>query len=129
MGVVWVRYYGGEHGNMKFSLVAVAVILAVLISSCEGQKGGTKSAMGNRGRGGSGRGRSSMGRNNYGDSGSRGADENFGNGTGKKACVGLCYLRKLQGKPPMEEKKAVRKPCVGLCYREKLRKLRASKKN
>merc|ERR1712186_227251 len=79
MGVVRVRYYGGEHGNMKFSLVAVAVILAVLISSCEGQKGGAKSAMRNRGRGGSGRGRSSMGRNNYGDSGSRGQDDIFGN--------------------------------------------------
>ena len=59
--------------------VAVAVILAVLISSCEGQKGGAKSAMRNRGRGGSGRGRSSMGRNNYGDSGSRGQDDIFGN--------------------------------------------------
>merc|ERR1712001_157309 len=115
--------------NMKLSLVVVAVILAVLISSCEGQKGGAKSAMRNRGRGGGGRGRSSMGRNNYGDSGSRGQDDIFGNGTGRKACVGLCYLRKLQGKPPLEEKKAPRKPCVGLCYREKLRKLRASKKN
>ena len=59
--------------------VAVAVILAVLISSCEGQKGGAKSAMRNRGRGGSGRGRSSMGRNNYGGSGSRGQDDIFGN--------------------------------------------------
>merc|ERR1711953_118194 len=109
--LVWVSYYGGEHGNMKLSLVVVAVILAVLISTCEGQKGGAKS---------------SMGRNNYGDSGSRGQDDIFGNGTGRKACVGLCYLRKLQGKPPLEEKKEPRKPCVGLCY---LKKLRASKKN
>merc|ERR1712062_943274 len=51
--LVWVSYYGGEHGNMKLSLVVVAVILAVLISSCEAQKGGAKSAMRNRGRGGS----------------------------------------------------------------------------
>ena len=73
--------------------VAVAVILAVLISSCEAQKGGAKSAMRNRGRGGSsGRG-GSRGRNNYADSGSRGPDDNFGNGTGRRACVGLCYLR------------------------------------
>merc|ERR1712226_1657798 len=89
--------------NMKLSLVVVAVILAVLISSCEGQKGGAKSAMRNRGRGGS--------------------------GSGRKSCVGLCFLRKLQGKPPMPEKKEQRKPCVGLCYREKLRKMRASRKN
>merc|ERR1712038_1183166 len=114
--------------NMKLSLVVVAVILAVLISSCEGQKGGAKSAMRNGGRGGSGRGRgrTSMGRDN---SGGRGQDDIFGNGTGRKSCVGLCYLRKLQGKPPLEEKKEQRRPCVGLCYREKLRKLRASKKN
>merc|ERR1712066_375067 len=123
MGVVWVCYYGGEHGNMKLSLVAVAVILAVLISSCEAQKGGAKSAMRNRGRGGSsGRG-GSRGRNNYADSGSRGPDDNFGNGTGRRACVGLCYLRKLQGKPPLPERKE-RKACVGLCY---LKKMRASR--
>merc|ERR1712083_222986 len=106
--------------KMKLSLVVVAVILAVLISSCEAQKGGAKSAMRNRGRGGRGRGRSPMGRNNYGDSGSQRTDDIFGNGTGRKACVGLCYLRKLQGKPPVPEKKEQRKPCVGLCYREKL---------
>merc|ERR1712048_760993 len=127
MGVVWVGYYGGEHGNMKLSLVAVAVILAVLISSCEAQKGGAKSAMRNRGRGGSsGRGGSRRGNNNP----SRGPDDKFGNGTGRRACVGLCYLRKLQGKPPREEKNPEeRRPCVGLCYREKLRKLRESRKN
>merc|ERR1711953_1562314 len=126
--LVWVSYYGGEHGNMKLSLVVVAVILAVLISSCEAQKGGAKSAMRNRGRGGSsGRG-GTRGRNNYGDSSARGPDDKFGNGTGRRACVGLCYLRKLQGKPPKEEKAERRKPCVGLCYREKLRKLRESRK-
>merc|ERR1712110_1059816 len=115
-------------GKMKISMVVVAVILAVLISSCEGQKGGAKSAMRNRGRGGSGRGRSTMGRNN-GNNGGRGQDDIFGNGSGRKSCVGLCFLRKLQGKPPMPEKKEQRKPCVGLCYREKLRKMRASRKN
>ena len=73
--------------------VVVAVILAVLISSCEAQKGGAKSAMRNRGRGGSsGRG-GTRGRNNYGDSSARGPDDKFGNGTGRRACVGLCYLR------------------------------------
>ena len=72
--------------------VVVAVILAVLISSCEGQKGGAKSAMRNRGRGGSGRGRSTMGRNN-GNNGGRGQDDIFGNGSGRKSCVGLCFLR------------------------------------
>merc|ERR1711997_36065 len=124
---VWVCYYEGEHGNMKLSLVVVAVILAVLISSCEGQKGGAKSAMRNRGRGGGSRGQRPMSRN-YGDSGSRGPDDIFGNGTGRKACVGLCYLRKLQGKPPMA-KRPVRKPCVGLCYLKKIRALRAAKQD
>merc|ERR1711934_276713 len=119
---------GRRTRNMKLSLVVVAVILAVLISSCEGQKGGAKSAMRNRGRGGIGRGRSTMGRNN-GNNGVRGQDDIFGNGSGRKSCVGLCFLRKLQGKPPMPEKKEQRKPCVGLCYREKLRKMRASRKN
>merc|ERR1711974_318369 len=128
MGVVWVCYYGGEHGTMKLSLVVVAVILALLISSCEAQKGGAKSAMRNRGRGGSGRGGAGRGRgNNHNDN--RGSNDIFGNGSGRRACVGLCYLRKLQGKPPRDEKKAERKPCVGLCYREKLRKLRESRKN
>jgi len=101
------------------------VVLAVLISSCEGQKGGAKSAMRNRGRGGSGRGRPSMNRNNYGDGG-RGGDETFGNGTGRRACVGLCYLRKLQGKPPLPEKKP-RRACVGLCYLKKIRALKSGK--
>merc|ERR1712142_1231994 len=80
------------HIKMKFSVVAMAVILALLISSCEGQKGGAKSAMRNRGRGGGRSGQRSMSRN-YGDSSSRGADDIFGNGSGRKACVGICYLR------------------------------------
>merc|ERR1712038_331567 len=114
--------------NMKLSLVVVAVILAVLISSCEGQKGGAKSAMRNRGRGGGSRGRSSMGRNNGSSGGGRGADDIFGNGSGRKACVGLCYLRKLQGKAPLPERKP-RTACVGLCYLKKIRALRAAKKD
>lgn len=73
--------------------VVVAVILAVLISDCEAQKGGAKSAMRNRGRGGSGRGGSSRGRYNNADSGNRGQDDIFGNGSGRRACVGLCFLR------------------------------------
>merc|ERR1712241_876320 len=115
------------HLKMKFSAVALAVILAVLISSCEGQKGGAKSAMRNRGRGGGGRGRSSMSRSHV-DNGSRGPDDMFGNGNGRKACVGLCYLRKLKGKPPMPERETGRKICVGLCYLKKIRALRADKK-
>merc|ERR1711874_283736 len=54
------------------------------------------------------------------------SEDSFGNGTGRRACVGLCYLRKLQGKPPVPEKKEARRPCIGLCYREKLRALRAA---
>merc|ERR1712087_255254 len=104
-------------------------VVIVLISDCEAQKGGAESAMRNRGRGGSGRGGSSRGRYNNADSGNRGQDDIFGNGSGRRACVGLCFLRKLQGKPPLNEEKAQRKPCVGLCYREKLRKLRDSRKN
>ena len=34
-----------------------------------------------------------MGRNNGSSGGGRGADDIFGNGSGRKACVGLCYLR------------------------------------
>merc|ERR1712241_386059 len=115
------------HLKMKFSAVALAVILAVLISSCEGQKGGAKSAMRNRGRGGGSRGRTSMSRN-YGESGSKGPDDVFGNGTGRRACVGLCYLRKLQGKPPLPERKE-RKACVGLCYLKKMRASKSDKKD
>merc|ERR1712241_1104130 len=113
--------------KMKLSLVVVAVILAVLISSCEAQKGGAKSAMRNRGRGGGSRTGGSRRGNSYSDN-NRGPDDKFGNGTGRRACVGLCFLRKLRGKPPLA-KAAERKPCVGLCYREKLRKLRESRKN
>ena len=65
----------------------------MLISSCEGQKGGAKSAMrGRGGRGGSaGRGRVRGGNN--GNNGNSVGTDSFGNGTGRRACVGLCYLR------------------------------------
>merc|ERR1711981_1297347 len=126
---VWVSQLLCGGNKMKLSMAVIAVVLAVLISSCEGQKGGAKSAMRNRGRGGSGRGRSPMSRNNYGDGGNRGPDgDTFGNGTGRKACVGLCYLRKLQGKPPLAERKERPRACVGLCYLKKKRALRDARK-
>merc|ERR1712183_476441 len=70
--------------KMKLSLVVVAVILAVLISSCEAQKGGAKSAMRNRGRGGSSRAGGGRRGNSYSDN-NRGPDDKFGNGTGRRA--------------------------------------------
>ena len=65
----------------------------LMVTSTSGQKGGAKSAMRNRGRGG-GRGRGSNVRRGYSDNGAGGVDS-LGGGSGRKACIGLCYLRYL----------------------------------
>merc|ERR1712029_822831 len=97
-----------EHSGyiMKNTLVFVfgLLIIVSMFSTSNGQKGGAKAGMRGRGRGGSG----------------GGGTDAFGNGSGRRACVGLCYLRKLQGKPPLPEPKE-RKPCIGMCYLKKLR--------
>ena len=67
----------------------LALCAAMMISEVSGQKGGAKAGMRRGGRGG-GRGRSMMGRRND-DNGVDSLD--LGRGSGKQACVGLCYLR------------------------------------
>ena len=69
------------------------MVLMLMVTSTSAQKGGAKSAMRNRGRGG-GRGRGSNVRRGYSDNGAGGVDS-LGGGSGRKACIGLCYLRYL----------------------------------
>ena len=39
-----------------------------------------------------------------------------------RPCVGLCFIKKLQGKGPIQYlKKEDRTPCVGMCHRNKLK--------
>merc|ERR1712198_821426 len=97
------------------------MVLMLMVTSTSALKGGAKSAMRNRGRGG-GRGRGSNVRRGYSDNGAGGVDS-LGGGSGRKACIGLCYLRNLQGRKPLP-KQEERKPCVGLCYLKKLKSLK-----
>ena len=63
----------------------------MMVSISEAQKGGAKAGMRRGGRGGGRGGSSRRGGNNHG-----GADmgmDSLGGGTGRRACVGLCYLR------------------------------------
>ena len=64
----------------------------MLVSIAEAQKGGAKAGMRRGGRGGSRGGGSRRG--NYGNNGGAvGGLDNLGGGSGRKACIGLCYLR------------------------------------
>jgi len=93
----------------------------MLVSISEAQKGGAKAGMRRGGRNG-GRGGSSRrgGSNHAADTGM----DSLGGGSGRRACVGLCYLRKLQGKDPLPPREP-RKPCIGLCHLKRVQELRA----
>ena len=115
------------------------LMVSMMLPEVSCQKGGAKAGMRRGGRGGS-RGRNTMGRRN-GDNDMGTLD--IGGRSGKRACVGLCYLRsaftwkifcvteiicnrKLQGKPPLPERKP-RKPCIGMCYLKKIREMKNGK--
>ena len=67
------------------------LIIASMFDTIHGQKGGAKAGMRGRGRGGGRGGGRRMGGNRNSDGG--GGLDAFGNGSGRRACVGLCYLR------------------------------------
>merc|ERR1712110_368922 len=64
--------------------------------------GGAKAGMRRGGRNGGRGGSSRRGGSNH--AAETGMDMG-GGGSGRRACVGLCYLRKLQGKDPLPERK------------------------
>merc|ERR1711976_1043352 len=117
VGIVWKRIY---FESMRVSVVFLFVFL-MLVSISEAQKGGAKAGMRRGGRNGGRGGSSRRGGSNH--AAETGMDMG-GGGSGRRACVGLCYLRKLQGKDPLPERKP-RKPCIGLCHLKKLKELNA----
>ena len=72
----------------------VIAMLSIFISTCDGQKGGSKTAMRNRGksggRGGGSRGGGGARREEQAALGGMGAGRNNGK---PRPCVGLCFLR------------------------------------
>ena len=121
----------------------VILFVSIFITSSDGQKGGSKTAMRNRGKSG-GRGGGSRG----GGGARRQEDMALGGtGAGKddgkpRPCVGLCFLRyriyhiytfliillrKLNGEDPAPVLKRG-PPCIGLCFLAKLREMKARKK-
>ena len=76
-----------RHG---FTLQVFLFVFMMLVSISEAQKGGAKAGMRRGGRNG-GRGGSSRrgGSNHAADTGM----DSLGGGSGRRACVGLCYLR------------------------------------
>eukprot|EP00092_Neocalanus_flemingeri_P015308 GFUD01016556.1.p1 GENE.GFUD01016556.1~~GFUD01016556.1.p1 ORF type:complete len:116 (+),score=35.67 GFUD01016556.1:56-403(+) len=110
-------------------LLLIAALLTILISISDAQKGGAKSAMRNRGKSG---GRSSGARGGGGnrateEAASGGRFSGAGGNSGKpRPCIGLCFLRKLNGEDPVAVKERA-PPCIGLCFLKKLQVMKISK--
>lgn len=45
-----------------------------------------------------------------------------------RPCVGLCYLKRLNGEVEVTTTKKPKQPCVGLCFLEKIGKIKKAKK-
>ena len=73
-----------------FSLKVFLFVILMLVSISEAQKGGAKAGMRRGGRNGGRGGSSRRGQSNHAaDTGM----DSLGGGSGRRACVGLCYLR------------------------------------
>ena len=69
--------------------------MALLLQTCDAQKGGAKAGMRRGGKGGRGGGGRGGGARNSGDAGGMGdwSSRGYGDANRKRPCVGICYLR------------------------------------
>merc|ERR1712012_1306999 len=117
----------GDQRSMRFWCLLMLCLMLELVSA---QKGGAKGAMRNRGRGGGGAGRrGGAGRNDGDDDDDIASILERYDYSKPRPCVGLCYIKKLQGQGPIKyPKKEDRKPCVGMCHRNRMKGIRSALK-